>query len=77
MQSNKIKVGSLVRLQKRNIAHDEWVVRGYDKLVGVVVAQWEGYDDDYKVVWQGKGKYYDGESTQQSWEYGYGLELVS
>ena len=71
----KIKLGSLVKLQQQNIAHDEWVVRGYDKLIGVVVSQWEN-DAEYKVVWQGKGKYYDGESTQQSWEYGYGLELV-
>ena len=72
----KIKVGSLVKLQKGNFSPHEWKVRGYDKLMGVVVAKWEN-DSEYKVVWQGKGKYYDGESTQQSWEYGYGLELVS
>ena len=75
MQNNKIKVGSLVKLQKGNFAHDEWIVRGYDRLIGVVVAKWEN-DDEYKVVWQGKGKYYDGEAEQQSWVYGYGLELV-
>jgi hypothetical protein len=71
----KIKVGSLVKLQKGNCAHDEWIVRGYDKLIGVVVAKWEN-DDEYDVVWQGKGRYYDGESEQRSWVYDYCLELV-
>ena len=74
--NKRIKIGSLVKLKVKNISHDECVVRGYDKLVGIVVAKWEN-DDEYKVVWQGKGKYYDGESEQQSWVYGYGLELVS
>ncbi len=72
----KIKVGSLVKLQEKNFSHDEWVVRGYDKLIGVVVSQWEN-DAEYKVVWQGKGKFWDGEPHQQSWEYDYCLEVVS
>lgn len=71
----KIEIGSLVKLNCENYALDEWVTRDYGKLVGIVTEVWES-DDEYKIFWQGRGKFFDGASSQQSMEYSYNLELV-
>ena len=69
-------IGSIVKLKRKYIAVDEWTIRGYESLIGLVVDRWE--DQDYKVVWQNGYKYCgNGEKTNTSWEYEYALEVVS
>tara|TARA_Y100001973_G_C5177978_1_gene323223 strand:+ start:1139 stop:1372 length:234 start_codon:yes stop_codon:yes gene_type:complete len=74
-----IEIGSLVRLKKEWIAADEWHLRGYEKLIGVVIDN-ASSDGECRILWQGKGKYHQSLSGtkqyQWSWEYTEGLELV-
>ena len=72
----EIKIGCLVKLQKENWNTTEWAARGYDNLVGLVVGA--GPDDnEFEILWQGKGKFWKGESNQKTWEYVYALEVLS
>jgi len=78
----KIEIGSLVKLDKSVIAHDEWEIRDYDNLVGLVTEKWDhsyhpSADDEVRVLWQGKGKFYDGKPSHASWHYMGNLELIS
>ena len=70
-----IEIGSLVKLKEAFIAEDEWTVRGYENLIGMVVGQWEG-DQEYRIQWMGKGVYFDGAYSNNTWHYSYDLELV-
>ena len=70
-----IEIGSLVKLKEAFIAKDEWIVRGYENLIGMVVGQWEG-DQEYRIQWMGKGVYFDGAYSNNTWHYSYDLELV-
>ena len=77
----KIEIGSIVKLKCENFALDEWVIRDYDNLVGLVTDKWKHSDvdlgnDEVKVLWQGKGKFYDGKPSYTSWDYTGNLELV-
>ena len=71
-----IKIGSLVKLKEAFIAKDEWVIRDYDNMVGLVVGTWKE-DDEFKVQWQGKGVHFSGAYSNTTWHYSYDLELVS
>ena len=70
-----IEIGSLVKLKEAFIAKDEWIIREYDNMVGLVVGKWKE-DDEFKVQWQGKGVYFDGAYSNNSWHYSYDLEVV-
>lgn len=70
-----IEIGSLVKLKEAFIAEDEWTVRGYENLIGMVVGQWEG-DQEYRIQWMGKGVYFDGAYSNNTWHYSYDLEMV-
>lgn len=70
-----IEIGSLVKLKEAFIAEDEWTVRGYENLIGMVVGQWEG-DQEYRIQWMGKGVYFDGAYSNNTWHYSYDLEVV-
>ena len=69
----KIEIGSIVKLKCENFALDEWVIRDYGNLMGLVT---DIDGDEAYVLWQGKGKFYDGEPSQTSWHYVGNLELV-
>ena len=69
----KIEIGSLVKLDKSKIALDEWVIRDYGNLMGLVT---DIDEDEVEVLWQGNGFFYDGERSQDPWHYVIALELV-
>ena len=70
-----IEIGSLVKLKEAFIAEDEWTVRGYENLIGMVVGKWED-DQEYRIQWMGKGVYFDGAYSNNTWHYSYDLEVV-
>ena len=70
-----IEIGSLVKLKEAFIAKDEWMVRDYENLIGMVVGKWDG-DDEFRIQWMGKGVYFDGAYTNITWHYSYDLEAV-
>tara|TARA_Y100001973_G_C5180306_1_gene324458 strand:- start:617 stop:832 length:216 start_codon:yes stop_codon:yes gene_type:complete len=70
-----IEIGSLVKLREAFIAKDEWMVRDYENLIGMVVGKWDG-DDEFRIQWMGKGVYFDGAYTNITWHYSYDLEAV-
>ena len=76
LKMKEIKIGCLVKLQKENWNTTEWAARGYDNLVGLVVGAWPD-DNEFEILWQGKGKFWKGESSQKTWEYVYALEVLS
>ena len=67
--NQKINIGSLVKLNKEYIAVDEWLVRGYDNLVGIVAEELNS-DEEYLVYWQ-SNKYHnctgDQENSSKHW----------
>jgi len=73
----EIKIGSLVKLKKDGYAHDEWFLRDYDSLVGLVIELWSSSSEEVKVFWQGKGKFFEGKPQSHTWEYSEWLEMVS
>ena len=71
-----LEIGSLVKLKEDLISADIWIIYDYENLIGVVVGKWDD-DNEFRIQWQGKGVYFDGTYSNNTWHYGYDLEPVS
>ena len=70
----QIKIGTIVKFDKKYIARDISIIYDYKNLIGIVVDQKENHS--VLVRWQGKGVYWRGSYLDQSTHYVRDLELV-